>query len=118
MHDRYYAALYLRNADSQRYDSLKTELSNDFGKGRNEYPTTITEAHQLLLKRAPPPKKQPPVSTNQRGGRGNPGGRGANPGRGGGTGGSPGRGATTGAPGQTPGRGTANPSAVVGKTFV
>jgi hypothetical protein len=107
MRDRYYAALYLRNADSNRYDALKTELSHDFGKGRNEYPTTITEAHQLLLKRAPPATKKQPPPTNQRphhGGRGNQSGRGPNPGRTVPTGPSPGRGAPSGA--------------TVGKTFV
>lgn len=44
MRDRYSAALFLRNADNARFAALKLELSNDFSKGRDEYPTSLTEA--------------------------------------------------------------------------
>jgi hypothetical protein len=112
MRDRYYAALYLRNADSHRFETLRTELSHDFGKGRNEYPVTLTDAHQLLLKRAPPSSRKQPTIPNQRpphqGGRGNQGGRGSNPGRGPSTSPNPGRGAPSGGP----------PPGNAGKTFV
>ena len=49
MRHRYCATLFLRNADKQRFEQLRTELSNDFSKGRDEYRTSLTEAHQLLL---------------------------------------------------------------------
>ena len=49
MRHRYCAILFLRNADKQRFEQLRTELSNDFSKGRDEYPTSLTDAHQLLL---------------------------------------------------------------------
>ena len=49
MRDRYCATVFLRNADKQRFEQLRTELANDFSKGRDEYPTSLTDAHQLLL---------------------------------------------------------------------
>jgi hypothetical protein len=86
MRDRYSAILFLRNSDSQRYDQLKLDLSNDFSKGRDEYPTSLTDAHQLLLTyKGVPATKRNPTSTPNRGGRGN-GGRSGSPGRGGRTG--------------------------------
>ena len=59
MRDRYCATVFLRNADKQRFDQLRTELSNDFSKGRDEYPTTCTNAHQLLLTYGPKRKPWP-----------------------------------------------------------
>ena len=89
MRHRYCATLFLRNADKHRYEQLRTDLSNDFSKGRDEYPTSLTEAHQLLLTY----KARGPVKWNDgsggRGGRsedgrtdGERGGRGGNGGRG------------------------------------
>jgi Reverse transcriptase (RNA-dependent DNA polymerase) len=88
MRDRYSATLFLRNSDNHRYEQLKSELSNDFSKGRDEYPTTLTDAHQLLLRYKGASKKMPSTNTprnnNNRSdnGRGGPG-RGNTPGRGG-----------------------------------
>jgi hypothetical protein len=89
MRDRYCAVLFLRNADHHRFALLKSELSNDFAKGRDEYPTSLTEAHQLFISRAPNmPSKPMSTGPNRHvrpdGGRG--GGRGTSPGRGGRTG--------------------------------
>ena len=89
MRDRYCATVFLRNADKQRFDQLRTELSNDFSKGRDEYPTTLTDAHQLLLTyKAREPAKRSDASGG-RGGRtedgradGGRGGRGKNGGQG------------------------------------
>lgn len=36
--------LLLCNADPSRYELLRLELSNSFSKGRDEYPTTLTDA--------------------------------------------------------------------------
>ena len=33
----------------QHFDQMQIELSNDFTKGQNEYPTSLTTAHQMLL---------------------------------------------------------------------
>jgi hypothetical protein len=49
MRERYSAALFLRNADSARYCPLRDTLSNAFGLGRDEYPTSLVDAYQLLL---------------------------------------------------------------------
>lgn len=49
MRDRYFGALLIRNADNHWYGALKSELSKDFSKNRDEYPTSLTNAHKLLL---------------------------------------------------------------------
>jgi hypothetical protein len=41
----------MRNADHARYEPLREELKNDFTKGRDEYPTSVTAAYQMLLSR-------------------------------------------------------------------
>ena len=65
MRDRYSAALFLRNSDNVRFATLKTELSNDFNKGRDEYPATLTEAHQRLLSyKGPTITVRPPTNNN------------------------------------------------------
>ena len=66
MRTRYCAMLFLRNADKQRFEQLRKDLSNDFSKGRDEYPTSLTDAHQLLLTY----KASEPTKRNDRGGRG------------------------------------------------
>jgi hypothetical protein len=68
MRNHYVAVLFLRNANPSRYQPLREELKNDFTKGRNEYPTSVTAAYQMLLSRtkdlAPPkPEAQKPVTT-------------------------------------------------------
>jgi hypothetical protein len=51
MRERYSAALFIRNADGVRYGPLRDALSNAFGLGRDEYPTSLVDAYQLLLTR-------------------------------------------------------------------
>jgi hypothetical protein len=51
MRECYSAALFLCNADGARYGPLRDALSNAFGLGRDEYPTTLVDAYQLLLTR-------------------------------------------------------------------
>jgi hypothetical protein len=110
MRDHYAAALFLRNADHTRYEPLREELKNDFSKGRDEYPKSVTPAYQMLLSR----DRGTQSSSNKN--RHNSGGRGSGRGTGGGGGGrSPqGRGR-----GQEQGRGTQSPPATVasGKNF-
>ena len=60
MKDRYCATLFIRNADNSRYAQLKLDLSNDFGKGRNEYPKTLADTHALLLTTKPPTTPKTP----------------------------------------------------------
>lgn len=49
MRDRYFGARLIQNSDPIRYGSLKTEVSNDFSKNLDEYPTSLTNAHKLVL---------------------------------------------------------------------
>jgi hypothetical protein len=88
MREHYSAILFLRNADNTRFDELKAELSNGFSKGRDEYPATLIDAHQLLLanKGTTVSKKTPNTNSHNRSGRHDSGrggpGRGTSPGRG------------------------------------
>jgi uncharacterized membrane protein YgcG len=111
MRDHYAAALFLRNADHAQYEPLREELKNDFSKGRDEYPKSVTAAYQMLLSRD---KGSQSGSTKNR--NNNSGGRGSGRGNSGGGGSrSPhGRGR-----GQEQGRGTHSPPATVtsGKNF-
>lgn len=90
MKDRYLAILFIRNTDGNKYGQLKTDLSNDFGKGRDEYPKSLVLAHQLLLKykggAAVTKAPQETSNNNSSSSRRNRGGqgRGRNSGRGGG----------------------------------
>jgi hypothetical protein len=49
MRKHYATALFLCNADGNRYGPLRDALSNAFGLGRDEYPTSLVDAYQLLL---------------------------------------------------------------------
>jgi hypothetical protein len=49
MRDRYCAAAFLSNADPGHYGPLLDTLSNSFTMGRDEYPTSLDKAYQLLL---------------------------------------------------------------------
>jgi hypothetical protein len=88
MREHYSAILFLRNSDNTRFDELKSELSNGFSKGRDEYPATLIDAHQLLLahKGTTVTKRAPNNTNHPRGGRYDSGrggsGRGTSPGRG------------------------------------
>jgi hypothetical protein len=55
--DQYLALLFIRNADPNRFGTLKAELSNNYSKGRDDYPTTLEKAYQLLLSYKPVAKK-------------------------------------------------------------
>jgi hypothetical protein len=111
MRDHYAAALFLRNADHARYEPLREELKNDFSKGRDEYPTSVTAAYQMLLSRDKGSQSGPAKNRNN-----NSGGRGSGRGNGGGGGGRPPQGRGR---GQEQGRGTQSPPATVtsGKNF-
>jgi hypothetical protein len=43
------AALFLMKSDHHRYGRLLQELANDYNKGRDSYPRTLTEAYELML---------------------------------------------------------------------
>jgi hypothetical protein len=89
MRDRYIGTLIILNADPIRFEKLHLELSNGFSLGRDEYPKTPTEAHQMLLNyKSYKPKRSDNPHTRREGGgtgRGADGGRGR--GEGGGRGG-------------------------------
>ena len=59
---RWEAACFLSRSDQHRYGKLVQELANDFNKGRDCYPASLSEAYELMLhdergddNRAPPP---------------------------------------------------------------
>jgi hypothetical protein len=47
--ERYLAVAMLSTADNSRYSKLKEELENDYKKGSNHYPKTVTEAYNLIV---------------------------------------------------------------------
>lgn len=49
MRDHGHAILLLENADKVRFGKLQTDLANDFLQGRDEYPTDMVKAYNLLL---------------------------------------------------------------------
>ena len=78
MREHCLAATFLHNSDNARYGQLKAELSNDFTKGRDEYPVTLVGASQMLLRyKSPnePAKRRHDNAGRGRGGRGPDGGR-------------------------------------------
>lgn len=46
---RFEAALFLVRSDQSRYGRLVQELANDFNKGTDSYPSTLTAAYELML---------------------------------------------------------------------
>ena len=46
---RFEAALFLAKSDQGRYGLLTQELANDFNKGRDSYPESLTAAYELML---------------------------------------------------------------------
>jgi hypothetical protein len=47
--ERYLAVAILSAADKSRYRKLTEKLGNDYTKGSNHYPKTVTEAYNLIL---------------------------------------------------------------------
>ena len=47
--NRFLAYGYLKGMCKERYGEIKTELHNEFVKGQNNYPKTITEAYELQI---------------------------------------------------------------------
>ena len=43
-----YAYIYLKNADKSKYDSILKSLNQQYSFGNNQYPTSITEANNIL----------------------------------------------------------------------
>jgi hypothetical protein len=82
MRDRGHAAALLSNADPVRYGTLLASLSNAFGLGRDEYPTTLNDAYQLLLRYKDPTSSTNPNRSNRHGRRNDGRGHGGNDGRG------------------------------------
>jgi hypothetical protein len=46
---RFEAALFLVKSDQRRYGRLVQELANDYNKGRDSYPESLTAAYELML---------------------------------------------------------------------
>ena len=64
--ERYLAMLFLKKASRDKYNGLWTSLKNNFSRGTNQYPRTLSEAYSLLCAHTPehkdsrkPGKKQP-----------------------------------------------------------
>jgi hypothetical protein len=47
--ERYLSVTMLSAADNSRYSKLNEELENDYTKGRNHYPKTVTDAYNLIM---------------------------------------------------------------------
>jgi hypothetical protein len=47
--ERYLAVAMLSACDNSRYNRLSEELENDYTKGSNHYPKTVTEAYNLIV---------------------------------------------------------------------
>jgi hypothetical protein len=47
-------ANYIRNADTDRYGTLIADLSNQYARGKDEYPRDITSACEMLVNYMPP----------------------------------------------------------------
>lgn len=47
--ERYLATAFILGADRSRYGRLIEEMENSFIKGKDEYPTTLTDAYNLLV---------------------------------------------------------------------
>lgn len=47
--ERFKAALFLAGSNQQRYGRLVQELANDYKKGRDMYPKSLTDAYELML---------------------------------------------------------------------
>ena len=57
--ERALAALFLKNA-SNRYNGLRSDLRNQFSRGTDQYPSTVTHAYQMLVNYEPPRTHKPP----------------------------------------------------------
>ena len=47
--DKYLAVLFLLNSDKRRYGALITNISNEFVRGNDTYPTTLTGAYDYIV---------------------------------------------------------------------
>ena len=47
--ERFEGALFLLKSNEQRYGRLVQELANDYNKGRDDYPKSLTAAYELML---------------------------------------------------------------------
>ncbi len=46
---KFLAVMFLMSIDRQHYDRLLEELENDFSRGHNDYPTTVTQAYNMVV---------------------------------------------------------------------
>ena len=46
-------AMILIQQSGRRYDGIRREMENSMSKGRDEYPTTVTSAYNLMLEWQP-----------------------------------------------------------------
>ena len=47
--NKYLAVLFLLNSDKRRYGTLVTNISNEFLRGNDTYPTTLTGAYDYII---------------------------------------------------------------------
>jgi hypothetical protein len=47
--ERYLAVAFLRASDKVRFGKLLEDLENNYTKGGNNYPTTVTSAYNLVV---------------------------------------------------------------------
>jgi len=48
------ACLFLSNCNKKRYDSLLWDIENDYTRGNDTYPNTLTDAYDYLVNYIPP----------------------------------------------------------------
>ena len=63
--ERALAALFLKNS-SNRYNGLKSDLRNQFSRGTDQYPPSITHAYQMLINYEPPRPPKPSKDSKDR----------------------------------------------------
>jgi hypothetical protein len=57
--EKSHAIAFLRRADPVRYTTLTTDLENQFTRGNDQYPTTVTDTYNMLVNYKKPSSSQP-----------------------------------------------------------
>jgi hypothetical protein len=55
LHDEWIAILFVQAADPRRFGALIADLKNFYSRGKDEYPTDLTEAYSMLVGYVAPP---------------------------------------------------------------
>jgi Zinc knuckle len=57
--EKAHAVAFLRRADATRYATLTTDLENQFPRGNDQYPTTVTDTYNMLVNYKRPLSRNP-----------------------------------------------------------